>query len=344
MKRKVKIIFPIIIFIAIVILIVYSNYQNRFVYNDDMVVGNTPGNLMNGGYFCENGDTIYFSNSNDYQKLYSMNLDCKKFKRIGKTTVSEINCAGKYIYYAANANKYKDKKGSSSGSVLSNGGIGLFRSDKKGNHTQTLYDKAVGQVSLSGNFLYYQHYDKNKGVYLYKTKIDEKLGHEIFKCKVSPVGIHDRALYYCGVEKDHSIFKMSLLDESYEKVYEGNCTHALVFQNKLYFIDMNNNYALTRINMDGTEPTVLEKERVLTYNFSLNGNFLYYQIDNQDKSRICQMDMETGEVTTLLKGNFCNINTTSKYIFFSEYDTDNVYVLKDEKNPKLNMFEPPIIK
>lgn len=314
------------------------------VYNDDMVTGNTPGNIMNGGYFCETGNTIYFSNPNDYEKLYSMNLDCKKFKRLGKTTVSEINCAGKYIYYAANNNKYKDTKNASAGTVLSSGGVGLYRSDIDGTHTKTLYDKAVGEVSLAGNYLYYQHYDKNKGVFLYKTKIDEKEGSQLFNCKVSPAGIYDRNLYYSGMQKDHSIFKMHLLDDSYDKLYEGNCSHVLVFENKIYFIDLDNNYALTCINMDGTDPTVLEKERVITYNFSLNGNFLYYQIDNQDKSRICQMDMQTGEVTTLLKGNFCNINTTSNYVFFWEYDSNNVYVIADEKNPKLNIFEPPVIK
>ena len=119
MKWKPKIIFPIVMVIAVAALIVYANFTSRTVYNDDMVTGNTPGNLMNGGYFCESGNTIYFSNFNDYEKLYSMNLDCQNFKRLGKTTVSQINCAGKYIFYAGNNNKYKNKKSGSAGTVLS---------------------------------------------------------------------------------------------------------------------------------------------------------------------------------------------------------------------------------
>lgn len=342
---KSKILIPIVLAIVIVGLIVIVNVTGKPEYNDDMVVGNTPGNLMNGGYFCENGDTIYFANMNDYEKLYSMDLDCSDFKRLGKTTVSEINCAGKYIYYVAQNNKYKDAENTSgAGAVLSSGGVGLFRCNRKGNHQKNIYDKPVAQAALAGNYLYYQHYDKKKGLFLYKAKIDEREGKCLFKTNISPVGVYNGSLYYYGTQKDHNIYKMSLLDNSYDRVYEGNCTSVIVFQNKIYFIDLDNNYALTSLNLDGTDPKVIVNDRVLTYNFSLNGNFLYYQIDKQEDSRICQMDMETGESHPLLNGNFCNINTTSNYVFFREFDTDNVYVVKDEKSPKLNMFDPPVKK
>lgn len=342
---KIKILIPILLAAGILALIVVVNLNGRQEYNDDMVTGNTPGNLMNGGYYCESGDKIYFANMNDYEKLYSMDLDCTHFKRIGKSTVSQINCAGKYIYFSAHNNKHKDadeKLGA--GSVLSSGGIGLFSCDRKGHHEKTMYHKSVGEVSLAGNYLYYQHYNKTEGLYLYKVKIDDKEGDCLFRTNTSPVGIHNGSLYYSGTEKDHCIYKMSLIDNSYDKLFEGNCSNVIVFQNKLYFLDLDNNYALTSLNLDGTSPKVVVKDRVLTYNFSLNGNFLYYQIDNQEESRICQMDMATGEHHTLLKGNFCDINTTSRFVFFKEYKTSHVYVIADEKNPKLNMFDPPVIK
>lgn len=344
MILKKKVILPILVIALASSLILYANISNRILYNDDLVTGNTSGNIMNGGYYCEQGNTIYFSNLNDYERLYSMNLDCKKFKRIVKRTVSDINCAGKYIYYVGKNSKYKKAKSETSGSNLSSGGVGLYRSDLKGHHTQTLYSNVVGSVSLSGNYLYYQHYDKNKGVYLYKVKIDEKEGQCLFKTYTSPVGIYNGNLYYAGTKKDHNIYKMSLLHNSYEQIYEGNCSNVLVFQNKLYYIDLDNSYALTRINLDGTNKEVVVNAPILTYNFSLNGDFLYYQIDSQENSCICQMDMKTNEQNIILKGNFCNINTTSKYVFFREYDTDNEYVIRDIKNPKLNLFDPPIIK
>lgn len=330
--------------LIISILIAYANFSSKMEYNNEMVMGNTPGNIMNGGYYCEDGNTIYFSNLNDFEKLYSMDLNCRNFKRILNSTVSDINCAGKYIYYAGRNNKYKSANGKGAGATLSSGGVGLFRSSRKGNHTKPLYSKTIGSMLLSGNHLYYQHYDKVHGLYLYKTGIDEKEGKCLFQSKVSPVGIDNGSLYFSGTESDHNIYKMSLRNDSYDRLYEGNCSNVIVFQNKIYFIDLNNNYALTRINLDGTEPVVLVNKHILTYNFSLNGNFLYYQIDNQQDSYICQMDMETRQEIILLKGNFCNICTTSNYVFFREFDTENEYVIKDEKNPKLNFFKPPVLK
>ena len=157
-----------------------------------------------------------------------MDLNCKNFKRLGTSTVSDINCAGKYIYYAGRSNKYKAAKAKNSGSALSSGGVGLFRSDRKGKHIQTLYGDAIGSVSLFGNYLYYQHYTKKDGLYLYKTKIDEKEGKCLFESPVSPIGLHNGSLYFCGTKNDHKIYKMSLKDDSYAPMYWSSKTKSIL--------------------------------------------------------------------------------------------------------------------
>lgn len=332
--------------LGIVGLIVYANVTSRIVYNNEFVMGNTPGNIMNNGYFCEKDGIIYFANPNDYDRLYSMNRDCKDFKRITKTSVSDINCAGRYLYYAGRSNKFKDskKKFGGAGNALSTGGIGLYRTDLKGNHAFTLYDNAIGNAILSGNYLYYQHYDKANGLSLYKTKIDEREGILLFSSKVNPAGIDNGNMYFSNTADNHNIYKMSLVDISYDTFCEGNTSNTLVFQNKVYFLDLDNNYALTRIDLDGKNPEVIVNDRVITYNFSVDGDFLYYQIDNQNESRICQMELATGNETIIMKGTFNDINVTSNYVFFKEFDTNTVYVIADEVNPKLNRFDPPVIK
>ena len=54
------------------------NKKNQTVHNNDNAIGNTAGNLINGGLFCEYNDKIYFANPDDYNKLYVMNSDCNK--------------------------------------------------------------------------------------------------------------------------------------------------------------------------------------------------------------------------------------------------------------------------
>lgn len=331
--------------IGVIGFIIFVNISSRMEYNDDFVVGNTAGNLMNDGLFCENKDRIYFSNTNDNNSLYSMSLDCTDFKKLSKSIVSEINCAGKYIYYVSKNKKYKDKNNSNSfASALSSGGIGLYRCTLNGNHPTALYNNTVGKAALSGNYLYYQHYSKEKGVEVYKVKIDETEGTRIFASDINPVGIHNGNMYFAETQDNHSINKMSLTDDSYEPFYDGNCANVIAFENYIYFLDLDNDYALTRINSDGTSPEVIVNDRVLTYNFSTDGNYLYYQLDKQDESCICQMNLTTRKENVLLKGNFSNINVTSRYVFFQEFDTSKVYVIEVGENPTRNLFNPPVKK
>ena len=51
--------------------IYYRN--NKTTLNNENAVGNTSGNLINGGLFCEYDNKIYFANPNDYNKLYVIN-------------------------------------------------------------------------------------------------------------------------------------------------------------------------------------------------------------------------------------------------------------------------------
>ncbi len=55
--------------------------------NNDNAVGNTSGNLLNGGLFCEYDGKIYFANPNDYNRLYVMNSDCTDIKSSMKTAL-----------------------------------------------------------------------------------------------------------------------------------------------------------------------------------------------------------------------------------------------------------------
>ena len=59
-----------VILLAILLMVILGG---RIPMNDDATVGNTPGNLNNGGYFCEMDGRVYFANAYDNFALYSMN-------------------------------------------------------------------------------------------------------------------------------------------------------------------------------------------------------------------------------------------------------------------------------
>ena len=83
MKKAITISVITIIGLLLAVLIFLSIRSSRIVYNNDNAIGNSAGNLNNGGLFCEYNDKIYFANPDDYNKLYVMNSElCSPFMKL----------------------------------------------------------------------------------------------------------------------------------------------------------------------------------------------------------------------------------------------------------------------
>ncbi len=68
-------ILPVIVILALGGLLFFSYWSKRVPSNPDGTLGNTAGNLLNKGLFCESDGKIYFVNPYDGNTLYSMNPD-----------------------------------------------------------------------------------------------------------------------------------------------------------------------------------------------------------------------------------------------------------------------------
>jgi len=328
--------------LVIIVFLAYVNITGRMVFNDEFVQGNTSGNILNDGLFCEYKNKIYFANPNDDNSLYVMNDDCTNFKRISSDITSHINVAGKYIIYARKSRT--TTKNTTEKSILRKGGMGIYRTNLKGKQQEALFDNTTGVVNLAGNYVYYQHYEKTEGLTLYKVKIDDRPGTKIFNAPVSPTAIKDGFMYYNGVDRDHNIYKMELSTQASDLLYEGNCSNLVVTDDYIYFFNLDKDYTICRISLDGKNPEEIVSERCSTYNLSNSGKYLYYQVDNINESRICRMNLETMEETTLMKGNFCNINVTSNYVFFKAFDTEMTYIVPVGESTEVSQFDPPVQK
>ena len=125
-KRRDIFIFFIVIAVAITVLIFYKS-RSRFSYNNDFVNGNFPGNLYNGGYFCESDDLIYFSNPQDDYALYSMNQEGKQLTKLTTDYATYINADANHVYYIRN-----NSSGYAKTSLFQWGMNGLCRIAKSG--------------------------------------------------------------------------------------------------------------------------------------------------------------------------------------------------------------------
>lgn len=337
-KNKKIIVFPILIILVVAAALLY-NYLNRVIlYKDEHTLGNTGGNLNNGGLFCESDDRIYFSNLEDEGKLYSMSTDLTDFKKLYDDNASYINAAGPYVFYT----RRNDRIGSASG-FLSFSNTGLYRVTTKGKKIGRLYGDPTQAAALYGNYVYYQHYDKQSGLQLYKAKIDGSEDIKLLESAVLPCSIDTNMIYYAGEDGDSSIYGMSVNSGDTTKIYEGNCYLVTAAGNYLYYIDLNQQYALCRVEKNGSNPEILVEADVSTYNVSQDGGSVYYQQDSEEDNGLYVCNPDNKETRLIQAGSYNYLHLTKDYLFFQTYDQSTCYVMTlDDED--IELFIPEVIE
>lgn len=312
-----------LVIIVIIVLILIGKRASVQLYDNPNTVGNTSGNLLNGGLFCESDDKIYFTNPAEDNALYSMDMDLSHLKKVCSDKVSYINAAGNYIFYT----RRNDKKSTTGEGLLSLSTTGLFRITKDGKHLGKLYDEATQVANLSGNYVYYQHYDKDNGLQLYSAKIDGSSNERLSKEGVAPYVIENGQIYFTGQDQDHMIHTMNTNGSGKNVLFDGNCTSLMKAGEHLYYMDMNQNYALARINPENNEVQTLVNTRIATYNVDNSESSVYYQVDDGKDNGLYRLDLENNETEQLAAGNYNFLHLISNYLFYESYEGDTIYVM-----------------
>ena len=86
-------------FLALILFAVISILSKRVELPPSDAVGNTAGNLNNGGLFFEMDGVVYFANVSDSSCLYSMNADETNIKKLSTMHAQYINGYDKYLYF-----------------------------------------------------------------------------------------------------------------------------------------------------------------------------------------------------------------------------------------------------
>lgn len=322
-KKKNTIILVCIAVIVITLLIIASAMNKVKLYDDEHTTGNTSGNLLNGGLFCEADDKIYFANPYDEGMLYVMDTNLENVKKVLDDNVSYLNVAGKYIFYT----KRNDKKNIDSDFFMTLNTTGLYRCNLKGHRIAQLYNDPTQVVCLYGNNVYYQHYDQKDGLLLYSAKIDGSKDTKLNDDACAPYAVSDNTIYYAGYRNDHAIHSLKTDGTGDTILYNGNCTSVTKQGDYLYFMDMSDNYSLKRIPVNGGTPETLISERLATYNVNENNGIIYCQIDNGTSNGLYEFNTETYSLTLLAAGDYNYLHLTNDYLFYQTYDQSKLYIL-----------------
>ncbi len=334
MKKKI-IIVSILIVIAVAIFGTW--FFGRMEYNDQHAVGNTAGNLYNGGLFCESDGKVYFSNPYDKDSLYVMDVDGSNVKKIYNDKVSYINVYNDYIYYE----RFNHE---SSVEVVFRGALyGLFRIQEGDSKAEALHTGIVDNVALSGNYLYFRSYDDKNLYQLYKVGIDGDDEIKISDRGYTPISISSGNIFFIEVDGNHNIMRLNTENDEITQYKTGNFYMPIVCNNYMYYIDLDNNRALSRMNMATEEKEVLSSDKVVNYNLSEDSNVIFYQAENSlDDHKLVRMDLNGENAIDVVLGDCFNISITSTYTYYITKIEDTKLLFRVSTNgiaiPEL--FEP----
>ena len=322
-KRNVITIIALVLFIALLGLAKFISKRLSVIpENDPTLVGNTAGNLYNGGYFCESGDKVYFSNAYDNYALYSMNSDQTEVKKLSSGEISYINAAGDYVYY------YSRSSADQSGLGYVRNGRGLYRVDKKGKNNILLGKLTTDSMLLVGNYLIYTDFQEdsksdNALVTVKGLSTDGEFNFTYFTGHPRIASSQAGNLYYAAMEGDHYLHCLDPLTGSFTAECEANMYEPVVQGDQVYFLDLDNNYHLSVCPISGGEIRELIPERIDSYN--IYGDTVFYQtVDEKDPEgyalKRARIDGTMQE--TIKTGVFTDLSVTSAYVYFREFKND----------------------
>lgn len=314
MKKNTKaILFSVLVMVCLFLLVMADRFMNRVTMNPSGTVGNTAGNLNNGGLFCEYDGYVYFSNVNDGGRLYRMKPDESGQEKLLDVKPGNILAGGDYLYYF----QYGVTGEMGLGNVRS--GHDFHRAELNGDNIVTMETEVVVTGQLVNNYLYLLVAGDEHPT-LRKIKIDKSEKKDLAEYAINPACARDGIIYYNGTQSNHYLYTLNTANDSVTELWAGNIWYPLIDGDYIYYIDVENNYRLCRYVMNSKSVEVLTSERIECFN--VGSGYIYYQVASEIAPALKMMSTDGSITATIAEGNFTKINMTSRYVYFQEYDKE----------------------
>lgn len=286
----------------------------RVAENPEGTVGNTAGNLLNEGLFCEFDGTVYFSNTSQGGALYAMNPDETGVRRLNTLKVRNILAGGKYLYFFQTGTAGQPSLGQIEGIRNFN------RSRLNGKDITAITRDTVLTGQLVDNHLYLLTSSKS-GIALRKVKTDRSEDVQLTDWALNPACAVNGRIYYHGVLEDHYLYALDTKSDVSSEIWRGNLWYPILEGDYVYYMDVSHDYRLCRYSLSRDEVQVLTNDRVDCYN--VGNGYVYYQKNGASPRLMC-MHTDGSDLHPVADGNFTHVNMTSNYVYFQEFGREDV--------------------
>lgn len=319
MTSRQKRLFVIGTVLVVILLLVLTGYLSRhkIAENPAGTVGNTAGNLYNGGYFCEKDGVVYFANAYDNYSLYSMDVLETDVKKLGNVSLNNL-LAGEntlYFFQLDASHSMQNVFGTVSAPTS------LNACNYKGKNISIILDGIILGAQLVDNSLYIMMTDRETNSFL-KTDRDGEHPQQLATQYIHP-GCADNGVIYYTDPFSHSLMSLDTASDVPRELLTGNVWFPIKDGNYIYYVDADRNYGLNRYDITANTVEILTKERVDYFN--IGNGYIYYQTAGSSPA-LKYMFQDGSGVQTLAEGAFCNIQMTSAYVYFQAFqDEDTMY-------------------
>ncbi len=290
-------------------------FSERIPANPAGTIGNTAGNLNNGGLFCEQDGMVYFSNPMDQGALYSMTVDETNLTKLYPGNIRNILVGGDYLYYFM--------KNPTDSTSLANLRVShaFYRSRLNGKQVTSMTNDVVVSAQLVNDYLYLLT-STDKGPSFYKMKTDRSDKVALANYTVNPACAKDGVIYYNGTGTNHYLYALNTETDVPSELWKGNIWYPVLDGNYFYYLDVENNYRLCRYDYSQIVIEVLTNDRVECYN--IGNGYIYYQCNSQATPALKRMRLDGSDVAVIAEGNYTAIHMSSKYVYFRSFSEDGI--------------------
>lgn len=311
--RPVLVVLIIILILGLVMAPKYLLKERIETYPAD-TVGNTAGNLNNGGYFCEADGVVYFANFYDNGTLYCMSPDESGIRKLNNQTIRFLNAAGSHLYYFQADNR----NGSDLGSVLKS--TGLYRSTTEGKNLTCLKRGTIDTLLLVGNSIYFQYYEDTKVFTMHRIGTSGQDDMQVTDYIANPACAYGTNIYFHGTTDDHNLYRLDTTTNEIDRIFGGSLWNPMYSDGWIYYMDLSQHYALSRLELNSGTVETLTTDRVEFFNVS--DDYVFYQTVDSETPALKRINKDGSGMVTLAEGVYHNLCLTSRYLYFSEYGDD----------------------
>lgn len=287
--------------------------------NNESGGGNSPGNIMNGGFAVEKDGWIYYSNVLDKEKLYKIKTDgTGKVKLNDDENSYSINIDGDNIYY-----------------IVDGGKINKIKTD--GSSESTITEAYVNRMNVVGDKIYYMSYnagndDYDTEGYLYRINLDGSGSEKISEEKVKMFNVIGDHVYYIsandveGNTENGKIYSINLDGTGKTGITEDAATYMNVAEDGVYYANKDDGDKIYKVNLDGSGKTKVSDAKA--DDIIYKDGWLYSE--NITDKTLYKIKSDGSQNTVLLQGSNYIFNISGDWIYY--VDVGDISKIQDIGN------------